>query len=124
MGEFPEVRIGTAEREEAMALLGEHFSAGRLTLVEFDERVAAAGEARTRGDLIPLFADLPSAPAFLDAPSRADAVGSVLPLVVFACVALLVLVVVRHPIVMAAALLVLFVVGRQGYRLFTTPGPR
>lgn len=69
MAELPEIRIGTAEREEAVALLGEHFSAGRLSLVEFDDRVALATQAVTRADLVPLFSDLPSAPSFLYEPA-------------------------------------------------------
>ncbi|MBF4479713.1 DUF1707 SHOCT-like domain-containing protein, partial [Rhodococcus rhodochrous] len=56
MADRPDIRIGTAEREEAVALLGEHFAAGRLSLAEFDERVALATQATVRGDLIPLFA--------------------------------------------------------------------
>ncbi len=54
------VRIGTAERESAAVSLGEHFSAGRLTADEYDERVVLAYQARTAADLEPLFADLPS----------------------------------------------------------------
>lgn len=123
MGEYSEVRIGTAEREEAMTLLGEHFSAGRLTLVEFDERVATAGSARTRGDLVPLFADLPSAPSFLEGPEPGSSLQDVLPLIVFAVAALLVLVVVRHPIVMVLVVGVLFVVCRQVYRRLTESAP-
>lgn len=53
------VRIGTAERERAAQDLGEHFAAGRLDEVEFDQRVASAYQARTAGDLAPLFVDLP-----------------------------------------------------------------
>ena len=53
------LRIGTAERERAAADLGEHFTAGRLTTEEFDERVQFAYQARTEDDLTPLFADLP-----------------------------------------------------------------
>lgn len=53
------VRIGTAERERAAADLGEHYSAGRLTAEEFEERVRLAYQAKIGGDLEPLFADLP-----------------------------------------------------------------
>ncbi|MDV7197398.1 DUF1707 domain-containing protein [Rhodococcus kroppenstedtii] len=65
MADSPDVRIGTAERERAFSLLGEHFAAGRLSPAEFDERSAAAGRAVTRGELVPLFADLPGAAADL-----------------------------------------------------------
>ncbi len=57
----PGVRIGTAEREHAAKLLGEHFSAGRLEVAEFDERVRQAYLARTTAELNPLFLDLPGA---------------------------------------------------------------
>lgn len=53
------IRIGTAEREQAAASLGEHFAAGRLDSDEFDERVARVYQAKTNGDLEQLFADLP-----------------------------------------------------------------
>jgi uncharacterized protein DUF1707 len=57
----PELRIGDAEREAAVAALGEHYAAGRLTKDEYDERSARAWEARTSSALWPLFADLPRA---------------------------------------------------------------
>jgi hypothetical protein len=53
------VRIGDAERDRALAALGDHFAAGRLSREEFDERVEAAMQARFDRDLAPLFADLP-----------------------------------------------------------------
>ena len=53
------LRIGTTERDGAAADLGEHYSAGRLSAEEFEERVRLAYEARTAADLAPLFADLP-----------------------------------------------------------------
>ncbi|WP_227983249.1 DUF1707 SHOCT-like domain-containing protein [Nocardia spumae] len=55
----PTVRVGTAEREQAAAALGDHFAAGRLDLDEYDDRVSRAYTAKTTGDLIALFADLP-----------------------------------------------------------------
>jgi Domain of unknown function (DUF1707) len=55
----PELRIGDAEREAAVAALGEHYAAGRLTKDEYDERSAQAWEARTSSALWPLFAALP-----------------------------------------------------------------
>jgi hypothetical protein len=56
------VRIGTAEREEAMTLLSRQFSEGRLNPDEFSERSAAVSAAVTRADLEPIFADLPAKP--------------------------------------------------------------
>lgn len=55
-----QVRIGDAEREQALTALGEHFAAGRLSKDEFDERSTAAWAARTSADLAPLFSDLPT----------------------------------------------------------------
>jgi hypothetical protein len=55
-----EVRIGDAEREAAVAALGEHYAAGRLTREEYDERAEQAWTARTASALAPLFADLPA----------------------------------------------------------------
>ncbi len=55
-----DLRIGTAEREQAVQQLAEHLSAGRLELAEFEERVAGAYAARTVGQLAALFRDLPS----------------------------------------------------------------
>ncbi|MGN7132080.1 DUF1707 SHOCT-like domain-containing protein [Rhodococcoides corynebacterioides] len=80
MADSPDVRIGTAERERAFSLLGEHFAAGRLTPAEFDERSAAAGRAVTRGELVPLFADLPGAGAdLMPAPTTAETGASTSP---------------------------------------------
>jgi hypothetical protein len=53
------MRIGDAEREAAVAALGEHYAAGRLTKDEFDERTDRAYAARTGSALRPLFTDLP-----------------------------------------------------------------
>ncbi|KSZ59175.1 hypothetical protein Z045_07380 [Rhodococcus pyridinivorans KG-16] len=117
MADRPDIRIGTAEREEAVALLGEHFAAGRLSLAEFDERVALATQATVRGDLIPLFADLPSAPAAMASTGPRDLTEQLLTLVPFILVALLVILVFRHPIALLIAFGVLFVAGRRAYRL-------
>jgi hypothetical protein len=54
-------RVGTAEREEAVSLLSEHWHAGRLDPGEHERRVTRAREAVTRADLDALFADLPQA---------------------------------------------------------------
>jgi len=53
------VRIGDAERDKAVAELGDHFAAGRLTREEFDTRLDQAMAARFDRDLQPLFVDLP-----------------------------------------------------------------
>lgn len=55
----PSPRIGTADREAAMAALDAHLEAGRLDPEEYGERSARVTEARTADELEPLFADLP-----------------------------------------------------------------
>jgi Domain of unknown function (DUF1707) len=52
-------RIGDEERHKVAELLGDHLAHGRLTQDEFEERLAAAFEARTAGELGKLLADLP-----------------------------------------------------------------
>ncbi|MDR7301336.1 DUF1707 SHOCT-like domain-containing protein [Haloactinomyces albus] len=54
------LRIGDPERNQAINLLGEHLSAGRLDVQEFDERCARVASARFRSDLSALFDDLPA----------------------------------------------------------------
>jgi hypothetical protein len=53
------LRLSDADREAAVNLLGEQYSVGRLSREEFDERSDAVWSARTRGDLAPVFVDLP-----------------------------------------------------------------
>jgi DUF1707 SHOCT-like domain len=54
-----QIRIGDAERNEAVRLLGEHYEAGRLSQEEHSERVDTALRSTTRKDLDALFTDLP-----------------------------------------------------------------
>ncbi|GAB3455521.1 DUF1707 domain-containing protein [Actinophytocola sediminis] len=69
--ESDDIRVGTAERETAVGILGDHFAEGRLTVEEYEQRVSSALESRTRGDLRPLFRDLPPPyPAFMVPPLR------------------------------------------------------
>lgn len=56
---YGEIRIGDAERNEAVRLLGEHFEAGRLSQDEHSERVDKALQATSRKNLDALFTDLP-----------------------------------------------------------------
>ena len=53
------MRIGDAERDAAAADLGEHFTAGRLTLEELHERLEAVFAAKTFGQLARIMSDLP-----------------------------------------------------------------
>ncbi|SDP69086.1 protein of unknown function [Actinopolyspora xinjiangensis] len=57
--ESPDFRASDADREKIATLLRQAQREGRLTLDEFDERVAGAYRARTYGELTPLVDDLP-----------------------------------------------------------------
>ncbi|HZC27219.1 MAG TPA: DUF1707 domain-containing protein [Actinopolymorphaceae bacterium] len=62
-----ELRIGDAERDDALRKLGEHLAAGRLDMEEHDERSSKIISARTQRDIKVLFADLPAPqPSFGD----------------------------------------------------------
>ena len=71
----PRVRIGDAERDRVIDQLADHHAAGRLTLAEFEDRMAAASTARTGADLALLTADLPAptAPPADRSPARPPA---------------------------------------------------
>jgi hypothetical protein len=56
-----QLRISDLERERAAAELAEHYTQGRLTTEEHSERLDRVWAARTRGDLLPIFRDLPGA---------------------------------------------------------------
>jgi hypothetical protein len=99
MSELPEIRIGTADREKALDVLGQHFSEGRLTVPEFDERSATIASATTRGQLESVFVDLPAASGSAsvarsgtDAPAVKDRgidwAAVVMPIVIFGSLAL------------------------------------
>jgi Domain of unknown function (DUF1707) len=62
MPDKPELRISDADRERAVERLNKAVSEGRLTMSEFDERVAGVLRARTRSEVEPYLADLPAAP--------------------------------------------------------------
>jgi Domain of unknown function (DUF1707) len=55
----PRIRASDADRDRATALLREHHAAGRLTAEEFAERMDAALNATTLGEIDDLLADLP-----------------------------------------------------------------
>lgn len=54
-------RLSHTERDEAVATLNRFAVEGRLTQAEAAQRAGSARAAVTRGDLAPLFADLPAA---------------------------------------------------------------
>jgi Domain of unknown function (DUF1707) len=70
MTESPDVRASDAEREDFAARLGQAVGEGRLTLAEFSDRVGQVHTARTRGELVPLTADLPAATGAPREPAR------------------------------------------------------
>jgi uncharacterized membrane protein len=104
------LRLSDAERQTAVDQLGEQFAVGRLTREEFDERSDAVWSAKSQGDLLPVFADLPAqAPRVASGPQRGGpgGVGVGLPrlrrLLVPLFAVLLVLTVITHlPLVLIA----------------------
>ena len=67
----PHLRAADADRAAVAAQLGEQMSAGRLSVEEYDERLARAYAARTYGELEALTADLPRPVPQPPAPARA-----------------------------------------------------
>lgn len=61
-----EIRVGDAERSDALDRLGTLFADGYLDVAEFEERTGQAAVARTRGELSMLFDDLPAEPVTLE----------------------------------------------------------
>jgi hypothetical protein len=65
------IRASDADREVVVATLRDAYTAGRLTLDEFEERTTGAYESKTWGDLRRLTADLPAQPILgADVPGR------------------------------------------------------
>lgn len=70
------LRISDMEREQAAAVLGDHYAQGRLTADEHAERLDRIWAARTRAELAPVFRDLPEPAAHApDAPHRRTSRG-------------------------------------------------
>jgi Domain of unknown function (DUF1707) len=63
------IRLSDAERDAAAADLGEHFAQGRLTADEHDDRLEQVWRAKTRGEVAPIFRDLPSPYAAVATPA-------------------------------------------------------
>jgi Domain of unknown function (DUF1707) len=53
------IRVSDADRDRVTVQLRDHFAAGRITPGELDERLSAALNAKTFGDLRRIMADLP-----------------------------------------------------------------
>jgi hypothetical protein len=64
------LRLSDTERDTAAATLAEHYAQGRLTPEEHAERLDRIWAARTRGELLPVFRDLPGAYAGRSVPGR------------------------------------------------------
>ncbi|HVT68811.1 MAG TPA: DUF1707 domain-containing protein [Trebonia sp.] len=65
------IRASDTDREVVVAALREAYTAGRLTMDEFNDRMAAAYASRTWGDLRKLTVDLPVQPVLgSDIPGR------------------------------------------------------
>jgi hypothetical protein len=65
------IRASDSDREVVVGALRDAYTAGRITMEEFDERTSAAYAAKTWGDLRKLTADLPVQPILgSDVPGR------------------------------------------------------
>ena len=71
-----------AERERVTDALRTHAAAGRLDPEELEERLGLAFAARTRGDLVPLVADLPGPTERPRRPRTVPRVPPVIPLAI------------------------------------------
>jgi hypothetical protein len=71
----PRLRIGDAERERLLAVLKEHYAAGRLTLDEIRERTEVVLSARYADEADVVLADLPgtATPPYPAVPGKAPA---------------------------------------------------
>jgi hypothetical protein len=107
----PQMRVGDAEREQAVAALQQYVSDGYLTLDEFSERSAAAYRARTRGELVGLTQDL--APREHRPPAPNPAMGGALGRISWTPVAIAVAVAVGL-VVLAGVAMVLMMLGVMG----------
>jgi hypothetical protein len=66
----PRMRAGDRDRQRVVEELGKHFSEGRLTVEEFDERVVRAHGAVYLDELPALTVDLPREPEPRHRPTR------------------------------------------------------
>lgn len=80
----PDLLASDAERERVAEALREHAASGRLDPEELEQRLELAFAARTRGDLAPLTADLPTAPAPAPRPHQPRRLRSIPPVIAIA----------------------------------------
>ncbi|MGZ8743670.1 MAG: DUF1707 SHOCT-like domain-containing protein [Nocardioides sp.] len=121
------LRLSDAERDLAAADLGEHYALGRLSVEEHGERLDRIWAARTRGELGPIFADLPGSvaagsPVMTPAAAARPVHGTrsprrfrglPIPLVVLLAVLLAVTLVAHLPLILIG-LAVWFLISRKG----------
>lgn len=116
----PHIRVSDTEREDALGKLGQHMTEGRLDIEEYGERTAKVATAKTRGEVLELFGDLPEPRPVFGRPGpvaarRPASIGHrIVPvlvplLVVLAAVGLTVLL--RQPFFLVAVVVFLFVQG-------------
>ncbi|MCW6008559.1 DUF1707 domain-containing protein [Micromonospora sp. CPCC 205371] len=77
--------IGTPEREAARRALDVHLAADRLDEIDYQRRLGACQEARTRAELLEIFADLPEPRLDLLALDSVDDEEDMPPLAVAGC---------------------------------------
>lgn len=65
-----DIRVGDAERHNALDLLSTHFANGLIDINEYEDRTGKAAVARTRGEIASLFEDLPDNPIAEVAPFK------------------------------------------------------
>ena len=117
------LRLSDTERDQAAAVLGEHYAQGRLTPEEHSDRLDRIWAARTRGELAPVFSDLPSPyfarpaaptpPAFWSGGRTPARRGVPAPLVVVLAVLLVFTVLTHLPIILIGLLVWFFVISRH-----------
>jgi uncharacterized protein DUF1707 len=94
----PAVRVGDREREDAVASLSRHATAGRLSADELEERVEVAYRARTAGELDVLFADLPADAGAVGRPRSRVGASVVTPAIVLLTIATAASFALGHPL--------------------------
>lgn len=112
-----DLRIGDPEREHAITLLGEHMSAGRLDVHEYDQRCAKIAAARFTSEVLSVFEDLPEpVPRVASAPSRPPASARKVVLLACAAVAVVLLSFVAKPfaVLLLVGLAAILWFGRRG----------
>jgi Flp pilus assembly protein TadB len=111
------LRTSDAERDRAAAELGEHYAQGRLTTEEHAERLDLIWSSRTRGELAPVFRDLPGTAYAAPARATSSARPGLPALVFLVLAALLVVTVLTHlPFLLVGLLVWFFVVARRRNR--------